>query len=97
MAVGRGAQTETLLGGGRVLIVGGVTTGGAALASAEIYDPTTRTFSLVGSMHEARGLHTATLLQDGRVLVAGGSAIGSDSVAEKRAIASAEIYDPGDR
>src|ERR1700693_2047363 len=53
------------------------------LATAELYDPSTGTFTATGSMSEERSEHTATLLADGKVLVAGGTA---DNVAE--------IYDP---
>jgi hypothetical protein len=83
----RGLQTATLLADGRVLIAGGFATGQVALASAEIYDPRTDTFSPTGSLATPRAQHTATLLADGRVLVAGGSD-GSTS------LASAELYDP---
>jgi hypothetical protein len=58
------------------------------LASAELYDPKSGTFSPTGSLGAARMEHTATLLSDGRVLVAGGE----DDHAE--AFASAEVYDP---
>src|SRR5207247_10769134 len=66
----------------------GGTDGVGPLASLEIYDPTTRTFSLAPSaLAVARQDHTATLLPDGRVLVAGGS----DS---SGALDSAELYNP---
>lgn len=79
---GRWGHTATLLKDGRILVVGGQQTRGLAIATAEIYDPSTKTWSSGGSMAEARGLgHTATLLEDGRVLVMGGSS-------------SAEVYDP---
>lgn len=89
MTVARGAQTATLLADGRVLIAGGFASGGIRLASAEIYDPATRTFTPTGSLGVARAQHSATLLADGRVLIAGGSDAFANSVA------SAELYDPG--
>ena len=58
------------------------------LASAEIYDPATGTFSRTGPMTTFRNDHTATLLQDGRVLVVGG---GGEAYASTT---SADLYDP---
>ena len=58
------------------------------LASAELYDPSSGTWSPTGGMLKARSGHTATLLADGTVLVTGGG--GS-------ALVTAELYDPGSR
>src|SRR6266705_4226534 len=83
----RARHTATLLRDGRVLMVGG-TDGSKPLASLEVYDPTTRTFSRASSaLVLARQDHTATLLPDGRVLVAGGSNTSG-------ALNFAELYDP---
>ena len=68
--IARGNHTATLLPNGKLLVAGGYT--GAYLASAELYDPTTGTWSVTGSLNTARGNHTATLLPSGKVLVAGG-------------------------
>jgi serine/threonine protein kinase len=89
MAAARSDQTATLLSDGRVLVVGGLSGRyvGSALASAELYDPKTGTFSSTGSMATARYFHTATLLSDGRVLIVGGE--NGSSI-----IAAAELYDP---
>ena len=64
-------------------------TNSQALASAEIFDPTTGMFTPTkGSMVDARLSHTATLLNDGRVLLTGGVGSSGDS------IITAELFDP---
>jgi hypothetical protein len=85
----RSYQTATRLNNGKVLIAGGASdsNGNFALTSAELYDPTTGTFTATGSMNTARLLHTATLLNNGKVLVAGGDS-------SSQPLASAELYDP---
>ena len=59
----------------------------ATLASAELYDPASGTWTATGSLATARDFHTATLLPNGKVLVAGGYSDGGY-------LASAELYDP---
>ena len=65
-------HTATLLPNGKVLVAGGVVTAAILLASAELYDPATGTWTATGSLNTARYYHTATLLPNGKVLVAGG-------------------------
>ncbi len=90
MHVARASFTATLLKNGKVLVAGGIGNGGFSdmLASAELYDPGTGTWTLTGSMHDPRELHTATLLRNGKVLVTGGD------TSYLTPTASAEIYDP---
>jgi hypothetical protein len=94
MAEPREEHTATRLSDGRVLVAGGASfdrtdrpLGNGPLASAELYDPKTGTFSSTGSMVFAAEFYTATLLSDGRVLFVGGD-IGRAS------LASAQVYDP---
>jgi hypothetical protein len=87
------AHTATLLPNGKVLVAGGrrrldfnvIET----LASAELYDPATGTWSLTGSLTTTRQGHTATLLANGLVLVAGGHNGNSNGF-----LNTAELYNP---
>jgi len=111
MTASRGGTTATRLVDGRVLFTGGGDCADAnssgIWASAELYDPTTGTFSLTGSMQTPREQHVATLLKDGRVLITGGVtgaspttgtavSLASYRLVETSAIVlkSAELYDP---
>jgi hypothetical protein len=97
MSVPRQFHTATLLTNGKVLIAGGYasTNGYPAWASAEIYDPSTGTFTATGDMTAPRCFHTATLLPDGKVLIAGGFANFIENNGRFDAILpTAELYDP---
>ncbi len=67
---------------------------GAALATAELFDPGSGTWSATDPMTYARSGASAVTLADGRILVVG--SVGSDSgvTVDGRAVESAEIYDP---
>jgi len=88
-----GAHSATRLADGRVLVVGGMGQSGSrpVLASAELYDPSSGTWTATGNMAVVRLGHIAALLPDGRVLVAGG--FSNYSPAEVP-VPSAEVYDP---
>ncbi|HTS56297.1 MAG TPA: kelch repeat-containing protein [Terriglobales bacterium] len=79
-------HTATLLPNGKVLLAGGVSEDFGYFSIAELYDPSTDTFSATGNMTIARAGHTATLLTDGTVLAAGGQLYSS--------LISAELYNP---
>ena len=76
---------STLLGDGRAMVVGGydVPAGTVYLSSAEIYNPSTGSWSLTGSMSTNRYYHSVTRLPNGKVLAAGGTSL-----------TSAELWDP---
>ena len=95
--VARAGPSSTLLGNGKVLVAGGVYYTGTSpnlvpnyLASAELYDPTTGTFTLTGSLKTARTSETTTLLPNGDVLLAGGQNAGANG----GYLSSAELYNP---
>ncbi len=86
----RDNHTATLLANGKVLVVGGYDgslPNAGSIASAELYDPDTGSWTTAGALAVPRALHSATLLFDGKVLVAGGEN-GTGWVG------AAELYDP---
>jgi hypothetical protein len=101
MMMPRLGHSATLLQDGRVLVAGGYNpTDGFegrpapnfpphATSDAEIYNPTTGTFSQTAAMTAARAWHVAVLLQDGRVLLVGGDYWGCGFC-----IPTADFYDP---
>lgn len=73
----RSQHTATLLPSGKLLVIGGVNSGTCGnstnyLATAEIYDPETNSWSSASSFTIGRNQHSATLLPSGKVLMAGG-------------------------
>jgi len=68
---------------GKVLVAGGDDLN-TTLASCELYDPATGTWTETGSLLLPRQQHTATLLPGGSVLVTGGVGY----------LTSCELYDP---
>ena len=86
MSEARASHVAALLMDGRVLVAGGWT-GSKTTASAEVFDPRTRSFSPAGAMATPRMDATATPLLDGSVLVAGGAS------ATNRALAQTEVFD----
>jgi hypothetical protein len=84
----RGLHTATLLSSGNVLVVGGGDGGVSAFRSAELYDPSTNTWSAAPALVTGRLSHTATLLDTGDLLVVGGYATSSDDTP----LSTAEIF-----
>lgn len=92
MSINRSGATATRLPDGRVLVAGGCTGShcDSVASSAELYDPTTRSWTLAAPMPTPHAYATATMLASGLVLVAGGCSgrlCGTVSGA-------AELYDP---
>ncbi len=90
MAGPRNAPTVVPLADGRILIAGGYD-GRDVRDDAEIFDAATGRMTATGPLAAARSGATGTLLADGRVLIAGG---GRPDREPRRALASAELFDP---
>lgn len=88
MTTVRSDHTATLLNNGLVLLTGGFGSS-SALASAELYDPSSGHFTATGSMAFTRTGQQATVLNDNTVLITGGVDPNPNTVA-----VTAEIYNP---
>jgi hypothetical protein len=82
---------HTLMADGRLLAVGGYgqSSGNIGIANAEIFDPSSNTWSAVPPMEFRRWYPTATTLSDGRILVTAGWQTTNHTNA-----GIPEIYDP---
>jgi hypothetical protein len=85
--IARRGHTATRLADGKILIAGGENAGGGYLSEAEIFDPASGLFTVVGSMTTGRSEHSAVKLDDGKVLITGGrTALGITN--------TTEVFDP---
>jgi hypothetical protein len=96
MGFARTYHNMTSLPDGNVLVTGGEGTTNpfdqsTAVYAAEMWSPTSETFTTMASMQTARVYHsTALLLPDGRVLVGGSGEYGTGSIDQR----NTEIYSP---
>ncbi len=97
LAVGDG-HTAVRLADGRVLIAGGQSytcpDGCGALATAQIYDPSSNTWAAANPMSVPRYGLSGALLPDGRIMVAGGRVPVTVGQIPTYDAESTEIYDP---
>lgn len=94
MGTARFEHTATLLGDGRVLMVGGLGPTGegdavGALASTEIYDPAADAFVGSTDLAAARANHAAARLNDNAVIVSGGAGGENGDIS----LPSVEVFD----
>ncbi len=92
MTTARGNHASALLYTGNVLVAGGLTgpnTNLVLTATAEIYNPSTGTFTPTGSMSIPRGHYAGIVLDDGTVFIPGSAGVGA-----LPAGTNADIYDP---
>jgi len=91
MTTARTRHSATMTPDRKVLIAGGRQEHGVVLASTEVYDPTTETFSAAGKMTTPREGHVAVLLGDQKILIAGGATRGGVALASSEEFE----FDPG--
>jgi hypothetical protein len=93
MADGRALHVATRLSDGRVLVAGGLggDGGSVTLPTAELFDPTTGSWSSVVPMAQGRTGAAASTLTNGMVLVSGGEGVDQGA---RHSLATAQVFDP---
>lgn len=81
----RNNARSILLDNGKVLVVGGISTGNFPTNSGELYDPVTGTFAPTPNMAYGRNDHAIAALRRGNILVIGGACC---------SFRAADYYDP---
>jgi hypothetical protein len=92
---GRWSLDAITLNNGKALFPGGSSgfVGGVTLATAEVFDPATNTFSFTANnLSVARHASGITTLNDGRILITGGSTIANSLGGS--GVTAVDIYDP---
>lgn len=85
------------LSDGRVLVVGGALAGDSVppiLASAEIFDPASNTWTAAASLAQARFHYELVLLPSGQVLAIGGARVWDSFWTGNSFVREIELYDP---
>jgi N-acetylneuraminic acid mutarotase len=89
-------HTATLLPGGSVLVIGGITdhtgnldSNGTATNSTEFYNPSNDTWTATAALNTPRFGHRAVLLPSGQILAAGGA-----TNEDNPGLSSTELFDP---
>jgi hypothetical protein len=85
-------HSATSLADGTVLIAGGfpnITGSNNATNKAEVYTPSSRTFTLTGNMTVPRAYHSATMIYNGDILIAGGEDM---DIYSSSFLSAAELY-----
>jgi hypothetical protein len=94
MTYARSSETVTLLADGRVLVAGG-SNDATGTYTAEVFDPSTETFSLLDStMSWGRIHHCAVTLPDNRVVLVGGWAMTWLPVLSLDLPPTVDVFDP---
>ncbi|MGC1617315.1 MAG: kelch repeat-containing protein, partial [Candidatus Acidiferrum sp.] len=89
MTTARGNHSSALLYTGQILVAGGLTGPGTALVltpTAELYNPSTGTFTPTANMSIARGHYAGIVLGDGTIFISGGATLPAGT--------NADIYNP---
>jgi glucose/arabinose dehydrogenase/N-acetylneuraminic acid mutarotase len=92
MPVARGGATAKEIGG-KIYVVGGMSSGGGSLRSMDVYNPATNTWSTATPMSTRRD-NPASAAINGKLYIFGGRTRDSDGTELNGTLATGEVYNP---